>query len=108
MFCYVVLGIITSRGACTCAVQVWVEIHVLLGAMVHVFNPSTQETEAGGYLLIQGQSCLHSEFQVNQDYMVRDSVQKYVYFQSKVCRICGYETQEHSKVSYMHKTTDYS
>ena len=44
----VIQGIVTSKGVCTCAVQERFEIYLLLGMMVYVFNPSTQETEAGG------------------------------------------------------------
>ena len=39
--------------------------------VVHAFKPSTWETEAGGSLWVQGQPGRHSEFQANQDYMVR-------------------------------------
>ena len=31
--------------------------------MAHAFNPSTQEGEAGGTLLVRGQPDLHMEFQ---------------------------------------------
>ena len=34
-----------------------------LGVVVHVFNPSTREAEAGGSLSVQGQPGLQSEFQ---------------------------------------------
>ena len=36
------------------------------GGVVHTFNPSTQEAEAGGSLWVQDQPGLHSEFQDSQ------------------------------------------
>ena len=33
-----------------------------LGVVAHTFNPSSQEAEAGGSLLVQGQPGLQSEF----------------------------------------------
>ena len=36
--------------------------------MVYAFNPSTQDAEAGGFLCVQGQSGLQSEFQDSQGY----------------------------------------
>jgi hypothetical protein len=44
--------------------------------VVCAFNPSTQETEAGGSLWVQGQLGLQSEFQDSQGYMYRDPVLK--------------------------------
>ena len=36
--------------------------------MVHTFNPSTWEAEAGGSLSVQGQADLQSKFQDSQGY----------------------------------------
>lgn len=37
-----------------------------------LYTPRTQETVAGGYLCVQGQSFLHSNIQANQCYVGRD------------------------------------
>ena len=44
--------------------------------VVHVFDPSTQEAEAGGSLCVQGQPGLHREFQDGQGYIVRPCLKK--------------------------------
>ena len=38
--------------------------------VAHIFNPSTQEAEAGGSLWVRGQPGLYNEFQDNQKYIV--------------------------------------
>jgi hypothetical protein len=47
------------------------------GMVVHAFNPSTQEAEAGGSLCVWGQPGLYKEFQDRQSHIVR------LYFKSK-------------------------
>lgn len=42
-----------------------------LGVVVQVFNPRTREAEAVGFLWVQGQPVLHSEFQDGRDYIKR-------------------------------------
>lgn len=42
-----------------------------LGMVVHIFNPSTQEAEAGRYLWVQGRPGLHSQFQDSYAYIER-------------------------------------
>lgn len=39
--------------------------------VVHVFNSSTEDAEAGGALQIKGQPGLHGMFQDNQGYIVK-------------------------------------
>jgi hypothetical protein len=41
--------------------------------MAHAFNPSTQETEAGGSLRVRNQPGLHSEFQDSQGSVVNQT-----------------------------------
>jgi hypothetical protein len=41
--------------------------------MVHTFNPSTQEAEAGGHLWARVQPGLQSEFQDRQSYYIDKS-----------------------------------
>jgi hypothetical protein len=43
--------------------------------VVHTFNPSTWEAEAGGFL-VQGQSGLQSEFQDSQGYTEKHCLEK--------------------------------
>jgi hypothetical protein len=40
-----------------------------LGVVAQAYNPSTQETEAGGSSEIQGYPLLHSKFEASQGYM---------------------------------------
>jgi hypothetical protein len=47
-----------------------------LGAVVHDFNPSTWEAEAGGFLSFRGQCGLQSEFQDSQDYTEKPCLKK--------------------------------
>ena len=44
--------------------------------VVHTFNPSTQEAEAGGSLGVRGQPGLQSEFQDSQGYIEKSSLEK--------------------------------
>ena len=46
------------------------------GGVVHAFDPSTWEVEAGGSLLIQGQPVLQSEFQDIQDHTEKVCAEK--------------------------------
>lgn len=39
--------------------------------VVHTFNSSTQDTEAGECVCVPGQPGLHSKFQASQGYLVR-------------------------------------
>ena len=44
------------------------ELQYKLGLVVHAFNSSTQEAEAGRALWVQGDRGLHTEFQDGQGY----------------------------------------
>jgi hypothetical protein len=44
--------------------------------VVHAFNPSFQEAEAGGFLWVWSLIVLYSKFQASQGYTVRDPVSK--------------------------------
>lgn len=44
--------------------------------VIHAFNLSIRETEAGGPLWIPGQSSLHSEFQASQSYIAKPYLKK--------------------------------
>ena len=44
--------------------------------VVHIFNPSTQETEAGGSLWVQGQPGLQSELLDSQGYAEKSCPRK--------------------------------
>jgi len=48
--------------------------------VAHVFNPSTQEAEAGVYLWVQGQPGLQREFQDIQGYLERTFLKKNFFF----------------------------
>jgi hypothetical protein len=45
------------------------------GVVAHTFNPSTQEAEAGGFL-VRGQPGLQSEFQDSQGYTEKPCLEK--------------------------------
>jgi hypothetical protein len=47
-----------------------------LSLMAHIFNPSTQETEAGGSLGIRYHLGLRNEFHDIQDYIIRPFLKK--------------------------------
>lgn len=44
--------------------------------LAHAFNARTQEAEAEGLCEFKATPCLQSEFQANQDYIVRPYLQK--------------------------------
>jgi hypothetical protein len=64
---------------CICVAQTVALLRgvALLWAMVvHAFNPSTWEAEAGGSLWVRGQPGLQSEFQDSQGYTEKHCLEK--------------------------------
>ena len=46
----------------------YLKVDAMLDVVAYTFNPSTQESEAGGSLWVSGQPGLQGEFQDNQAY----------------------------------------